>query len=145
MDFAITATTPESDERLPGDDLLPQAHQSTRAISIDATLRDTWHWLQTKLHAGPINPGDSIHAGPVGHPAWRAAQVDYAHALVLQAPTATWAFLLKPLDGGKGTRLVVRTRIPEGALKFVIDPIEFVFERKMLLSIRERAEREELS
>ena len=146
MDTAISATTPESAERLPGDELVPRAHQSTRGISIAATPRDTWRWLQTRLHSGPIAPGDGVRAGPPGHPSWKAVQVEYAKALVLQAPGASWAFVLRSLDQGKGTRLVVRTRMPDDPLsKLVIDPVEWIFERRMLLAVREKAEREELS
>ena len=145
MDTAISATTPESAERLPGDELVTKAHQSTRGISIAATPRDTWRWLQTRLHSGPIASGDAIRAGPPGHPAWKVVQVDIARTLVLSAPNASWTFVLKPLDGGKGTRLVVRTRMPDDALRLVIDPVEWIFERRMLLAVRERAEREELS
>lgn len=98
-----------------------------------------------------LNVGDEIRSGPPGYPYWRVVQVDFARSLVLRAcdprtgdfADSTWAFVLKPLDGGRGTRLVVRSRLPEQSFgwKYIVDPGSFVFERRMLLGIRERAER----
>jgi len=60
------------------------------------------------------------------------------------APHGTWAILLQPLDD-RTTRLIVRSRSgpQEGALRFLFfDPAHFIMERKMMLSIRDRAEGE---
>ena len=61
-------------------------------------------------------------------------------------PNATWAFVVRPLAGGR-TRLVVRWRSEfapglRGQLtcRAGLEPIQFVMERKMLLGIKQRAE-----
>ena len=142
----VSATIAESNGPLAGDELLPRtAHQSTRAVTIDAPPAQAWRALESILHCGPIHPGDTIKAGPPGHPNWTVAAVEFARSIVLQAPGATWAFQLRPLDAGKGTRLVVRTRMPDDIRAVLIDTVELAFERRMLLGLRERAERAELS
>jgi hypothetical protein len=57
----------------------------------------------------------------------------------------SWAFVLEPAEGG-GTRFITRNRIPLGGLPTrlgleVMLPGAFVMERKMLLGIKERAEK----
>jgi hypothetical protein len=61
---------------------------------------------------------------------------------------STWAWTLRRAPGG-GTRLVVRWRQRYGwrwrdpfalALRLMLNPVEFVMERRMLLGIRQRAE-----
>lgn len=74
---------------------------------------------------------------------WRVARVDEARVLVLGG----WgAFVLEP--EGSRTRLIVRTRgtgepnvalAPFGLLVF--EPAHFIMERRMLLGVKERAER----
>jgi hypothetical protein len=61
---------------------------------------------------------------------------------------ATWAFVLEPV-GEQQTRLLVRlrTRFPLPAVaswivERLLEPVHFVMERKQLLGIRDRAERE---
>ena len=40
------ATADEQNERLPGDEVVPNAeHQATHAITIDASVADVWQWL----------------------------------------------------------------------------------------------------
>lgn len=60
---------------------------------------------------------------------------------------ATWAFVLEPTDDG-GTRLIVRFRLDwtPSVANFIVwrvmtEPAHFIMERKMLLTIKERAER----
>jgi hypothetical protein len=61
---------------------------------------------------------------------------------------STWTFLLEALDDGECTRLCVRWRarwdLLSSPMSFLIgvmlDPIEFVMERKMLRGIKQRAE-----
>jgi hypothetical protein len=62
---------------------------------------------------------------------------------------STWAWMLRRAPGS-GTRLVVRWRQRYGwrwrdpfalMLRLLLNPVEFVMERRMLLGIRERAER----
>ncbi len=155
------ASEEETRRRLPGDSLVTgPALQSTRAISIAAHPREVWHWiaqmgrgrggmysyrvLETRdaPHVVPelqhIAPGDTIQgAGRT----WRVAEAELAKHLVLTTGASSWSFVLEPLDGGRGTRLIVRSRLPEGfAWKRIIDPGSFVFERRMLIGLREHAE-----
>ena len=62
-------------------------------------------------------------------------------------PYPSWTFLLRPLDE-RSSRLVVRFQsdfepTARGWLmnKYALAPVHFVMERKMLLGIKERAER----
>lgn len=68
-------------------------------------------------------------------------------ALESGMPYPCWTFSLRPLDGGK-TRLVVRfqsdfkpTALGWLMNKYGLEPIHFLMERKMMLGIKERAER----
>jgi len=68
-------------------------------------------------------------------------------ALVLQWEPAgsSWAFVLQP--EGDGTRLLSRNRLPGSGPLFwlmaaIMEPASLVMERKMLLGIKERAERQ---
>ena len=61
-------------------------------------------------------------------------------------PVVSWAFVLAPVDA-LATRLIVRFRsdydpTPAGLLfnGYVLEPVHFLMERKMLMGIRERAE-----
>jgi hypothetical protein len=80
-------------------------------------------------------------------PGWRVARVDPGRAIVLDA----WGtFVLVPVDA-RTTRLVIRSRgrsdpgaagavlAPIGAMLF--EPIHFLMQRRMMLGIKERAER----
>ena len=57
----------------------------------------------------------------------------------------TWQWLLRPMDGGRRTRLVVRQRLgcpPSQRLMWrVVEPIGFVVERRMLRGLAQRAAR----
>jgi hypothetical protein len=106
-----------------------------------------------------IHAGSFVHAVPPGWlggrfdrtGGWRVARVDPGRALVLE----TWgAFVLLPVDD-QTTRLVIRSRgraapsaadaalAPVGAMLF--EPIHFLMQRRMMLGIKERAERPRLS
>lgn len=99
--------------------------------------------------------GDEIRNGPPGYPYWRVVGLERGRLLVLRAcdphtgefAPSTWTFVLRALDGGQGTRLIVRSRIPRRgfAWRRLVDPASFVFERRMLLGIRDRAEKAYLS
>ena len=58
---------------------------------------------------------------------------------------ATWQWQLHAVRGGRATRLVSRQRNThprsQRPLWRVVEPIGFVMERRMLLGIKERAER----
>jgi hypothetical protein len=65
-----------------------------------------------------------------------------------QALGGTWAFVLETVDANT-TRLVVRSRGPQkprlGEKLFrtlFFDPVHFIMERKMMLGIKRRAERQ---
>ena len=112
------------------------------------------------LHQQP-GPGDLIRLGKPGSPCFRVASVDPGRSLVLisadnmteiAVPTpvvdgtgATWQWVLNPVREGRATRLVARqlnTHPPVQRLLWrVVEPIGFVMERRMLLGIKERAER----
>jgi hypothetical protein len=130
-------TDREVKEHLPGDDLvLAAALQSTRGLSIALEPREVWRWLAQAQH---LRPGDFIRgAGRT----WRVIEAEFARHLVLSTGMTSWTFVLRPLDDGAGTRLVVRNRLPQSGLlwKGLIDPSSFVFERRMLLGMREHAE-----
>lgn len=89
-----------------------------------------------------IDPGRSI-VTVVGDP---ARMVPMSQDPPLPAG-GTWAFVLRPLDGGR-CRLVIRLRadfdLPaplEWLAERALEPVHFVMERKQLLGIKARAER----
>ena len=80
----------------------------------------------------------------------RVREVEPGRAIVLQwEPTeSTWAFVLASVPGDEGaTRLISRNRVQGHGLRFwllmrlLMEPGSLVMERKMLLGIRDRAER----
>jgi hypothetical protein len=103
---------------------------------------------------------DLIRMGPPGYPCFRVHEVDPPSTLVLVgadpkpphaaaaagSPTgvSTWQWLLRPTDGGRATRLLVRQRLtyPDGQalLWHLVEPVAFVMERQMLRGLRDRAE-----
>jgi hypothetical protein len=95
-----------------------------------------------------LQPGDVIPLG--AGPSWPVAEVIKERALVL-VPDAgdvlvSWAFVLEPLNGHR-TRLVSKVRAAYqptwlNRLMFgLMRPAAFLMTRKMLLGIRDRAER----
>jgi hypothetical protein len=107
--------------------------------------------------------GELIRLGPQGYPCFAVVTVDPARALVLISANpqtgqpvehttqaakgysiATWQFILKAL-GENTTRLLVRQRLSYSPdLVWVwrlTEPVGFVMERKMMLGIKKRAER----
>jgi hypothetical protein len=100
-----------------------------------------------------VKPGDSVRLHPSMAPI-PVALVERQHALVLGGPTSpdprippvTWAFILEPAPGS-ASRLLIRWRAqPSNSIadtilnKYMIEPIHFIMERRMMLGIRERAE-----
>ncbi|MGZ6125254.1 MAG: hypothetical protein ACXWLR_09865 [Myxococcales bacterium] len=158
------STEEEAKRTLPGDGLLPDpVLQSTRAISIAAEPRQVWHWiaqmgrgrggmysyrvLETPDVSAVVPELQHIAVGDTIQGAgrtWRVVEAEPAKRLVLTTGASSWAFVLEPLDEGRGTRLIVRSRLPsEGfAWKRIVDPGSFVFERRMLIGLREHAEHE---
>jgi hypothetical protein len=103
-----------------------------------------------------LSPGDVIRLAPGDAPEFRVHQVDPPTTLVLVShgpgqnaarrpgPVVTWQWVLRPLDSGRRTRLLVRQRLScprsQRALWYLLEPITFVMERRMLLRLRSRAE-----
>jgi len=107
-----------------------------------------------------LNAGDLIRLGPEGYPCFRVVQVDPPTTLVLlgadpkpphevghdvgAGPVSTWQWALKPTDGGRSTRLVVRQRLAypktQRVMWHLVEPVGFVMEREMLRGLKRRAE-----
>jgi len=107
--------------------------------------------------------GDLVRLGPERYPAFQVAELEPGRALVLVAvdpvtheppplPVAdaattatTWSWSLMPSDEGRSTRLVTRQRLtfpPSSSILWhLLEPIDFVMERRMLLGLKRRAER----
>jgi hypothetical protein len=100
-----------------------------------------------------VKAGDGVRLHPSMAPIPVAA-VENERALVLggphspdpRIPPVTWAFILEPAPGN-ATRLLIRWRArPAESVadtimnKYLIEPIHFIMERRMMLGIRERAE-----
>lgn len=166
LDWGATAV--ERTQPLPGDELVPApALQTTRAVTIDAPPGDVWPWLAQigqdrggfysyerleNLAGARIRNADRIHPEwqrrEVGelvmlHPAngLRVARFEPGRVLVLEG----WgAFVVEPAGPGR-TRLLVRGRVPRRAsaiaLALLIELPHLIMERRMLLGIKERAER----
>ncbi len=113
-------------------------------------------------HQNP-KPGDLVRLGPQGYPCFSIAAIENGKALVLVSADpktcepvneehqtekgysiASWQFKLEPEDA-QSTRLLVRQRMaysPDMAWIWrLIEPINFVMERKMMLGIKHRAEK----
>jgi len=180
------ATSAESDERLPADDLVPHPkNEATHAITIDAPVEDVWPWLvqvgQTRAgfysytwlenlmgchmqNADRIVPewqsmkkGDPVWLDPKAPPLSVIIFEPYRAIVLGKSPDhqgtygvantgGTWGFFLKRVDD-KTTRLLARNRWDRkpGLLNWLgsyvlLEPAHFVMERKMLLSITNRAE-----
>jgi len=179
------ATEEEAKAALPGDEFAPAPQiEATHAITIDAPPRDVWPWIaqlgQNKAgfysyrwienlfgcHMPDVREvvhewqdlevGDKVYLHP--RVALEVKVVEPARTLVL---SRDWSFHLRPLDGGKRTRLIVRNRgyfeNPNPAtgepIEFDLGPVgnalywrgffeigHFIMERKMLQSIKRLAE-----
>jgi hypothetical protein len=112
-----------------------------------------------------LEAGDIIRSGPDSYPCWIVMDVEPSHHLVLQGAgtpadvavpevvdevpargyvASTWQWVLRPTAGGRATRMVVRQRLTyspgQAAIWRVVEPINFIMERQMLLGIKARAE-----
>lgn len=98
------------------------------------------------------HPGDFVPAARAGwlggalgpRVGWEVAEVVPGHALVLR----WWgAFVVDPVDSSS-SRLLIRTHYADSPLLFapldllLFEPVHFVMERRMLLTIRDLAERD---
>jgi len=108
-----------------------------------------------KVHAEwqEVKVGDQVLLHP-NFPAIPVALVDPNHALVLGGkgipekgiPPVTWSFVIETAPR-HATRLIVRWRVrTTGSVsdalmyKYMLEPIHFIMERKMMLGIKARAE-----
>jgi hypothetical protein len=95
-----------------------------------------------------IQVGDAQQLGKKG-PVLRVAVADPESVLVFRSDDGNWVWAFCLVEEGTGTRLISRNRIATpGApwrsrafYRFVMEPGSLVMERKMLLGIKERAER----
>jgi hypothetical protein len=162
------ATCEELRAGLPGDELVPDpATQSTRAVTIDAPVDAVWPWLaqigQDRAGFYSYEPlenlaGCDMHNADEIHPEWQAREVGelvYLHPRT-GLPVARFepgsvlalegwgAFVLRP-HGPGCTRLIARGRVRRGVASLanglLMEIPHFLMERKMLLGIKERAER----
>jgi hypothetical protein len=163
------ATGEDVRRSMPGDEVIPGAHSTTRAITIQAAPEEVWPWLvqigygragwysydwidnDGRPSADRIVPefqqlrvGDQIVMVPGMGPRVRAVE---ANRWILSGDeeTGTWCLALYPAADGI-TRLVSRWRqdwpITPATLFWILisDPGAFLMERKMLKGIKERAE-----
>jgi hypothetical protein len=163
------ATKDEAEGALPGDEFIADAPwaEQTRAITIDAPVEDVWPWLAQigqdrggfysyewleNLAGCKMQNAERIHAEwqhrTVGdqvrlHPAGglRLLRFDQNEALAMEGG---WNLSLKSIDRGR-SRLYARSRQRRNAAgAFYVTLIElphFIMERKMLLGIKQRAEK----
>ena len=95
-----------------------------------------------------IQVGDSQRLGKNG-PVLRVTVVDLERALVFRSDDGTWVWAFCLFGEGTGTRLISRNRIatPNSLwlsrvfYQYLMVPGSLVMERKMLIGIKERAER----
>jgi hypothetical protein len=92
--------------------------------------------------------GDSWKLGPKGA-VLRVARMSDASSLVLRSDDGNWVWAFVLLPDGDGCRLISRNRIRwagapllwSAVAKYAMEPGSLVMERKMLLGIKQRAER----
>jgi hypothetical protein len=148
------------------------SRQTTRAISIHAPASTVWQWLvqmgqgrggfysydwlesllgsdtqnANRILSGyqSLKVGDEVRFHPK-LPPMRVTVAEPGRALAFNTG---WAFLLRQTDA-ETTRLIVRSRwtAPRNRAAAVLqsavyEPAQFLMERKLLLGIKERAERE---
>jgi hypothetical protein len=163
-----SATPEERVRELPGDETVPApGSQQTRAVTVEAPAAQVWSWLAQigqdrggfysyqwleNLAGCRLQNADRVHpewqqrkAGEtlLLHPAYgpKIERFDPGRALALEGG---WYFVIEPLDSGR-CRLIARSRTPRGLPAFayllLLEIPHFAMERRMLLGIKERAER----
>ena len=161
------ATEEERMAVLPGDEAdADPGEQTTRGLTIDAPVEDVWPWLAQigQDRAGFYSytilenlAGCRMRTADAINPEWQHREVgeevplhpsvrlrvrvfDPPHALALEG----WSLVLRPLPDGR-TRLLARGQTPGGPARVAYGALlelpHFVMERKMMLGIKERAER----
>jgi hypothetical protein len=161
------ASEEEMIRTLPCDDTVPDAGmQTTRVVTVDAPVEEVWRWLAQigqdrggfysyewleNLAGCRMRNADRVHSewqertvGETVKLHWasglKLARFDPPHAYCFEHG---WFVVLEP-EGGQ-TRLIARGRFPPGAFSLayslLLELPHFLMERKMLLGIKERAER----
>ena len=161
------ATEAEAARPMPGDDEVKRPMQvTTRAVTVKARAADIWPWLvQMGYRRGGMYSYDWIDQRlgildqpsanriiPMGKPpSWPVKAIEPNRMLltVVKEPgvEVTWCFMLDEI-GDRQTRLIlrVRNRLAMSPLLLLSLPImlpgEFLMVRKMLLGIKQRAEKQ---
>jgi hypothetical protein len=124
----------------------------------------TYDWIENMFGLGmhsadeilpefqDLKAGDAQRLGARG-PVLRVAVLEAEHSLVFRSDDGNWVWAFELVPANDGTRLISRNRIAAtgasvlgrsltSALNtYVMEPGSLVMERKMLLGIKERAER----
>jgi hypothetical protein len=95
-----------------------------------------------------ITMGDELPMGP-GRPSMTVTVLDPPRTLAVRVADQNWVWIFALVPEGESTRLISRNRIATSALSPVgrlfypvfMEPGSLVMERKMLLGIKQRAER----
>jgi len=163
------ATDQEVERVMPGDEIIPAAASTTRAVTIDASPEEVWPWLlqigygrggwysydwidndgrpsadRIVLELQSLAVGDQLPMLPGMGPKVRTI-LPARYLLSGDEILGTWCLAL--FRSAEGTRLVSRWRVgwritPATVFWILVtDPGSFLMERKMLLGIKERAER----
>jgi hypothetical protein len=161
------STAAEQAQALPGDETVESPGiQTTRAVTVNAPVEEVWPWLAQigqdragfysyewleNLAGCRLRNADRVHPEwqhrAVGetvllHPArgLKLRRFDVNRALAFEGG---WYFALTPLE--ERSRLIARGRVPQGPLSLayavLLELPHFIMERRMLLGIKERAER----
>lgn len=163
------ATAQELSKPLPGDELVPDPGiVTTRAVTIDAPAGEVWPWLaQLGQDRGGFYSyewlenlaGCEMHNAERIHSEWQHR--DIGETLFLHPATGLqvtrfepgralgiegWGTLVLEPAGDERTRLIVRGRGKRSAAAILYSALlleipHFLMERRMLLGIKERAER----
>lgn len=120
----------------------------------------TYDWIENMLGLGmhsadeilpqyqDLKIGDAQQLGTRG-PLLRVAELEPERALVLRSDDGNWVWAFSIDQAGRGARLISRNRIavPDAGrltralYNYVMEPGSLIMERKMLLGIKQRAER----
>jgi hypothetical protein len=120
----------------------------------------TYDWIENLMGLGmhsadrilpeyqKLAVGDEQRLGARG-PVLRVAEIDPERSLVFRSDDGNWVWAFSLTPDGQGTRLISRNRIAtDGASRlarllntYVMEPGSLIMERKMLLGIKDRAER----
>jgi hypothetical protein len=161
------STAAEQTAPMAGDSLVVGGRRWTRSVTIDVPPERVWPWLvQVGVDKGGFYTfdwaenlfGDPIHNADRIHPEWQHRQLGETVHLhpagglkvsVFEPGSALglagWGtFVLVPI-GPERTRLIARGGVPPGAAAAVYAVLmeipHFVMERRMLIGIKQRAER----